>query len=88
MIDEFVGLSFFGTLMRQFRESQDMDTPFHGGAGEKIFTGQLDAEITQRIGQRVQSQLGEAIYRQLSGKDAAGRRKVKVAQRITRDVVG
>ena len=87
VVDEFVGLSFFGTLMRQFRQSQDMNSPFHGGQGEKIFAAQLDAEFAQRIGQRFQSTLGETMYRQLSQKKAKARR-APVAQRITRDLTG
>ena len=88
VVDEFVGISFFGTLMRQFRESQDTSSPFHGGQGEKIFAGQLDAELTQRIGRRFKSGLGDAIYRQLSGKKGAAKRRAPIAQRITRDLVG
>jgi hypothetical protein len=86
-VDEFVGTTFFGALMRQARDAQDAESPFHGGAGEKAFGAQLDAEFVQRVGRRFQSSLGEAIYRKLS-KARAGRSAARPAQRITREPAG
>ena len=80
-VDAWVGLSFFGTLMRQFRASQDTSSPFHGGQGERIFGARLDQEIAERMGRRFRSRLGASIYRQLKG---SAKRTVRPAQRTLR----
>lgn len=71
-VDEFVGMTFYGTLLRTMRNSS-MKGPYgHGGRGEEIFTGQLDTILAQRMGQASGSSLNEAVYRSLSSRAKAG----------------
>ncbi len=73
-IDEFIGVTFFGTLLKVMRDSRLKGEYGHGGRGEEIFRAQLDAELAQRAGRGLRSGLNEAIYRQLSrwGRPVAG----------------
>ncbi len=71
-VDEFVGMTFYGTLLRTMRDSS-MKGPYgHGGRGEEIFTGQLDTILAQRMGQATGSSLNEAVYRSLSARAKTG----------------
>jgi len=66
-IEEFVGVTFFGTLLKTMRTSHLRGKYGHGGRGEQIFRAQLDMELAQRAGRGLRSSLTEAIYRQLAG---------------------
>ncbi len=65
-VDEFVGLFFYGTLLKGAREGRLTDAEFGmGGRGEQAFGAQLDLELADRIGRATHNDLGEAIYRHL-----------------------
>jgi len=67
-IDEFLGLFFYGTLLKQARTGRLTDSPYgFGGRGEEVFAAQLDQELAERIGRASHNDLGEAIYRRLGG---------------------
>jgi hypothetical protein len=67
-INEFVGLFFYGTMLKGMRQQpMTRSTLGRGGHGEAAFATQLDMELAQRSGQATQSNLGQAIYRQLKG---------------------
>ncbi|MCG3179009.1 MAG: hypothetical protein BIFFINMI_01339 [Phycisphaerae bacterium] len=67
-IDEFLGLFFYGTMMKEARESRLTDTKLgYGGKAEKNFAAQLDLMLSQRMGQASHNSLGETLYKQLSG---------------------
>lgn len=73
-IDEWVGLTFFGTLLKQMR-SAGLKGPLGHSSGEEIFRGQLHFELARRAGRAMRFGLNEAIYRQLargSGLPAGG----------------
>ncbi len=73
-VDEFVGLFFYGTLLKQVRDSPLTDSKYgFGGRGEQAFAAQLDMELAQRIGRASHNRLGDAICRRLS----AGRAREK-----------
>lgn len=66
MAAEFVNMTFYGTLMREFREAQGQ-TMLDGGAGGRAFMRQLDTELIRRISHRGDAPLVDAVIRQLGG---------------------
>lgn len=68
-VDEFVGLFFYGTLLKSAREHPLSKSKVgFGGRGEEAFGAQLDQELAQRAGRARHDPLCEAIVRQLSGR--------------------
>lgn len=70
-VDELVGLTFYGTLLKTMRNSPLKGPYGHGGRGEEVFRGQLDLLLAQQAGRASRFSLNEAIYRRLS--KASGR---------------
>lgn len=64
-INEFVGLVFYGQLLKAMQNSSLKGEIGHGGRGEEVFAGQLHLELAQRAGKASASPLTQAIYRQL-----------------------
>ncbi len=65
-IDELVGMTFYGTLLKTMRDSA-LKAPYgHGGRGEEVFRGQLDLLLAERMGRAQRFDLNEAIYRSLT----------------------
>lgn len=73
-IDEFVGMVFYGQLLKAMRNSPLKSDIGHGGRGEDIFAGQLDIELSQQVGRASGSGLSDAIYRRLRRGAVAARR--------------
>jgi hypothetical protein len=70
-VDEFVGLFFYGSMLKGAREHPMTHAKFGmGGRGENVFGAQLDQELAQRAGQASNNSLSEAIVRRLAGKSA------------------
>jgi Rod binding domain-containing protein len=68
-VDQFLGLFFYGTMLKQARESRLTDTEIgFGGRGEQAFAAQLDQILAERAGTAAGNSLGDAIYDQLSRK--------------------
>lgn len=67
MVDEAVGVTFFGEMLKIARNNPYKAEFAHGGRGEEIFRGQLDMELARRVGQATQTGISEAIYRDLAG---------------------
>lgn len=68
--NELVGQVFFGTLLREFRESSEM--PFLSGTpGGTAFLRQLDQELITRLSRRQPSPLADALVKQLQSKAQA-----------------
>jgi Rod binding domain-containing protein len=64
-VNELVGQTFYGTLLKTMRSSSLKASYGHGGRGEEVFQGQLDMLLAQRMGQAKQFKLNDAIYRSL-----------------------
>jgi len=64
-VDELVGQTFFGTLLRTMRSSCLKGPYGHGGRGEEVFGSQLDMLLAEQVGRSARSSLNEAIYRRL-----------------------
>ena len=62
---QVVGSVFYGTLLKTMRQSVIQGDFGHGGRGEEIFAGQLDALIAERAGGATRGGLGETLYRWL-----------------------
>lgn len=61
-----VGSLFYGTLLKQMRESSEMKGVYgRGGRGEEIFSAQLHGILAERAGAAAHNGLGEALYRSL-----------------------
>jgi Rod binding domain-containing protein len=63
--DELVGEVFYGTLLRQMRQSPLKGKYGHGGRGEEVFQGQLDSLLAARAGRAGESTLVDAVVARL-----------------------
>ncbi len=59
---EIVGQVFYGTLLKQMRESSLKGEYGHGGRGEEAFAGQYHAILADRMGKAPNNRLADAIY--------------------------
>lgn len=66
VVREMVGQVFFGQILKMARNSAFKSDLMHGGRGEDIFGAQLDAEFAHQLGQKMNNQLTESIYRRVS----------------------
>jgi hypothetical protein len=65
-IDQFVGLFFYGTMLKQARTTHLTDSKLGtGGRGGEAFAAQLDQTLAERMGQASHTSLGDALYREL-----------------------
>jgi hypothetical protein len=65
-VDEVVGVTFFGEMLRIARNNPLKSTIGHGGHGEDVFKPQLDMEFARRMGHSVRSGLSDALYNRLA----------------------
>ena len=64
-VDEMVGVTFFGQMLKIARSSGLKGELGHGGRGEQIFGAQLDQELARRAGEGMPNSLSDAIYNRL-----------------------
>ena len=62
---ELVGNTFYGTLLREFRETSE-DGIFSGGFGGKAFQQQLDNVFVSEMSKQENNSLIDSVVRQLS----------------------
>lgn len=67
-IDEMVGVTFFGQLLKSARASLRENNVFDGGQGERVFGGQLDMELARRAGRGAGNSLSDVLFERWSGK--------------------
>jgi len=67
LANEFVNLTFWGPLLREFRAGQ-RPSIFGEGPGSKVFEQQLDMELIRRMSRRSSSGLSGSLLRQLAGR--------------------
>ena len=77
MVDEVVGVTFFGQMLKMAQKNPFKASYMQGGRGEEVFRGQLNMELARHAGRGVHTGLSEAIYSQLSryvkvGEDQSG----------------
>jgi hypothetical protein len=80
--DELVGSVFYGTLLRQLRQSSLKGAYGHGGRGEEVFGAQLDQVLAQRAGRARTNPLSAAVARWY-GNQAEVMDRVRQQQRQT-----
>ena len=66
MCNEVVGVTFFQPMLKAAHNSVFKGKYGHGGRGEEIFQGQLDAQLASSMARGVRTSLGEAMYRKLT----------------------
>jgi len=64
-IDEVVGATFYGPMLKMARDNPFKGEFGHGGRGEEIFGAQLDMELARRASHASRNGLSDAIYRRL-----------------------
>ena len=59
---EFVGQTFFGTMLASMRKSVGKSAYMHGGRGEEVFTKQLDQVLVQELTEASADQIAGPLY--------------------------
>lgn len=60
--DEFVGQTFFGSMLASMRKTVDKPAYMHGGRGEEVFQQQLDEKLVQELTKSSASQISGPMY--------------------------
>ncbi len=60
-----VGSVFFGEMFRSMRDSEMKGDYGHGGRAEEMFSAQLHGILAERMGQRSEGGLADALYKHL-----------------------
>jgi hypothetical protein len=84
--EELVGEVFYGTLLRQLRDSGFRGPYGHGGRGEEIFRGQLDTVLAARAGSAGGNRLTEALVARFTDR-ARALAAYREANTVERDAV-
>lgn len=66
IVNEVVGVTFFGPMLKTAHNSVLKGKYGHGGRGEEVFQSQLDMEFARSIGHGVRTDLAESLYRKLT----------------------
>ncbi|MGH7176475.1 MAG: rod-binding protein [Tepidisphaeraceae bacterium] len=66
----WVGQTFFGTLLKQMRQSPFRSEMFQGGRGGSAFGALYDQQMAQRMARGAGGKLARSIVRKLSPKSA------------------
>ncbi|MGB7159842.1 MAG: rod-binding protein [Tepidisphaeraceae bacterium] len=81
----FVSQAFFGTLLKQMRESPFKSELFSGGRGGEAFGSLYDQQLAERMAGGVGSKLVNSIVRQVEGAKAYRKTSKSVIERSGRD---
>ncbi len=65
-INEVIGATFFGPLLKLGRSTNLKGEFGHGGRGEDIFGAQLDSVLAERAGAATQYRLSDALFDRFS----------------------
>jgi hypothetical protein len=66
VVDELVGTTFFGPMLKMARDNPFKGTIGHGGRGEDMFGAQLDMALAKRASGSLKSDLSDAICKHYS----------------------
>ena len=72
VVQQWVGQTFFGTMLKQARENSlvDQDNPLSGGRGGQAFGSLLDQRYAELSASKQGGKLVDAIVNQIAGKPA------------------
>jgi len=62
LFNQFVGETFFGTLMKSMRSSLGKPAYFHGGRAEEVFQGQLDQAVVEEMSKATAETFAGPMY--------------------------
>lgn len=68
---QFVGETFYGTMLKSMRKTTSEPAYFHGGQAEELFQGQLDQQIASDMAADGSSGLAKALFQNQFPKEAA-----------------
>lgn len=68
---EFVGKTFFSQMLKSMRSTVGEAAYFHGGQAEKVWQGQLDAQLSEHMTEASSSQFADPMFRQQFPQQAA-----------------
>ena len=60
--NDFVGQTFFGTMMKTMRQSVGKPAYFHGGRGEEAFQAQLDQILVEKVSDASAEKVAEPMF--------------------------
>ncbi len=60
-----VGSVFYGTMFKAMRDSEMKGAYGHGGRAEDMFASQLHGILAERMGERTNGSMADALYRHL-----------------------
>lgn len=63
---KIVGSVFYGTMLKAMRNSSLKGKYGHGGRGEEVFGAQLDSLMAEKLGQRTNGGVAEALFQHLA----------------------
>jgi Rod binding domain-containing protein len=66
-VREFVGQTYFGTLMKQMRSEMNPDNPLNGGKAGQTFRAQLDQTLISRWAESSRFEVADKIARDWTG---------------------
>ncbi|MCA9236566.1 MAG: rod-binding protein [Planctomycetales bacterium] len=68
---EFVGKTFFGQMLKSMRSTVGEAAYFNGGHAEKVWQGQLDAQLSEQMTEASASKFADPMFRQQFPQQAA-----------------
>jgi len=71
--EKWVAQTFFGTLLKQMRESPFKSEMFDGGRGGEAFASMYDQRLADRMSRGAGQKLVRGIVRQIEGRKAYGK---------------
>ena len=78
----FVASAFFGTLLKQMRESPFKSELFSGGRGGQAFGSLYDQQMAERMSRGAGSKLVNAIVRKIEARSAYQKQSTAAKSRI------
>jgi Rod binding domain-containing protein len=81
---KLVAQTFYGTLLKQMRESPFKSELFEGGRGGQAFSPLLDQHLAEHMTRATDNHLVRAIARKLEGKAAYQQQQLSAAKRAAR----
>lgn len=65
-LDQFVGETFYGMMLKSMRKTVGKPAYFHGGRAEEVFQQQLDQVLAEKLTAASSEQLTEPMYQLMS----------------------
>jgi hypothetical protein len=83
---KLVAQTFYGTMLKQMRDSPFKSEMFEGGRGGQAFSPLLDQHLAEHMTRATDNHLVNAIARKLEGKAAYRQQQLSAARRAARNI--